>query len=167
MNRFGRPRCAWVSAAAVILVLAPATAGTPTELEQRARQLEGRLMAPCCGATTLAEHESGAATQMRMEIHESLSQGRTEDEILDAYVARYGDQILAMPRASGFGLLAYVLPALLLFLAVGVVLVTVHRWRNTPTPPDKIASLTDLDREYLERLERELNGSLRGTAGRR
>ncbi len=45
-----------------------------------------------------------------------LETGKTRQEIVDLYVAKYGERILAKPRAQWFKLTAYVLPWLFLIL---------------------------------------------------
>lgn len=144
----------------VALLLVTAAAGVLAEdHEAEAREIEGLLMAPCCGANTLAMHESGPAHEMKGEIREMLAAGKSRNEILDHYVAQYGNTILAMPPAKGFNLLVYVLPALALIL--GPVLAWRRlRGRAVPVPQRKVRS-TVLDPAYRERLERELKESLR------
>ena len=45
----------------LLLALSPAFADAPLSVEARAKRIEGHLMAPCCGATTLAAHDSAPA----------------------------------------------------------------------------------------------------------
>lgn len=78
-----------------------------TDIEAEARKLEEAFMAPCCGSTTLALHDSSAAHRMKLEIREKLAAGATRQEIIDDYVAEHGHTILSMPEMKGFGLVAY------------------------------------------------------------
>jgi len=39
-----------------------------------------------------------------------VAEGKSRDEILDYYVAKYGERVLATPRARGVNLLAYIVP---------------------------------------------------------
>lgn len=143
--------------AGMLLAAAP-PAVPPADLEAQAKAIENKLMAPCCMSNTVAVHESGIAHQMRREIRESLAAGRSEREILDGYVEQYGEQILALPRASGFNLTAYLLPMGLLFAGAGALALALRRWRATPAaaaaplpaPPDA-AGAARL-REELRRL---------------
>lgn len=91
--------------------------------EQVARQIESELIAPCCWSQQVSLHESPATTEIRLDIRRRLNAGQTHDEVLDAYVAQYGQRILAVPEASGFNYLLFTLPPLLfLVTAVFVVL---------------------------------------------
>lgn len=136
------------------IVLLVGTAG-PAELERQARKIEGLLMAPCCGANTLAEHESGPAHRMKGEIRELLAEGWTEKRILDHYVEQHGHTILAMPPMSGFNLVAYLVPTIALIVGP-VVLWRILRRRTGTLDEVEGAPLPEIDPEYRERLAREL-----------
>jgi len=69
-------------------------------------------MAPCCFGSTVATHHSPAADAIRDDVRALAAQGRSEQEILDQYLDRYGERILALPVAHGFNLLAYWVPAI-------------------------------------------------------
>jgi cytochrome c-type biogenesis protein CcmH len=116
--------------AAVLLAQAAPEAPTPLAspaLEQEARQLETMLIAPCCWSQQVSVHQSPAADEVRKDIRRRLSEGRTRQEILDAYVAQFGERILAEPPARGFARALYVLPIVLLILSVAVLTALVRR----------------------------------------
>jgi cytochrome c-type biogenesis protein CcmH len=139
----------------VLLVILSIFAGAAaTDAEDEARRIEGLLMAPCCGSTTLAEHHSGQAQQMKREIRGFLAAGWSRQEILDHYIAEYGETILSMPPARGFNLLAYLLP--LAALLLGPVLLWRFLRRKRPQEAPAGALPVDVDPEYRERIEREL-----------
>jgi cytochrome c-type biogenesis protein CcmH len=138
------------------LVVVASVAGSAwaagADVERQARRIEGLLMAPCCGANTLADHDSGAAHAMKREIREMLARGHSEREILDHYVAEHGHTILAMPPASGFSLLAYAVPTMA--LVVGPWLLWRRLRGRRASDPD--APFPAMSVESRERLEREL-----------
>ena len=137
----------------LLAIVALAGVAPATDVEAEARRIEGKLMAPCCGATTLAQHHSGAADEMKREIRSLLAQGWTEQRILDHFVAQYGETILSAPPARGFNLLAYLLP--LLALVVGP-LVTWRVLRRNRPPAERDAPLPRLSAEDRARLEQDL-----------
>ena len=92
--------------------------------EALARRLEDELIAPCCFRQTVSHHDSDVSTRIKESIRRQIAMGRTEREILDSFVARYGEAILAEPRARGFNRLAYLTP----FGAVGLGLVAITGW---------------------------------------
>ena len=132
-------------------------AANSADHEAEARKIEGLLMAPCCGANTLALHESGAAHEMKRELREMLAAGKTRQEILDHYVAEHGVTILAVPPSVGFNLLVYILPVLALILGPLIVWIALRRrvLEKTEEPEQPVAS-HPVDPAYRERLEREL-----------
>jgi cytochrome c-type biogenesis protein CcmH len=130
------------------------------DLEARARGIEGKLMSPCCMANTLSEHHSGIALKMRSEIRSMLREGRSEQEILDHYVAEYGELVLAAPVPRGFNLTVYILPFLLLIFGSAGVFVMALRWsrlRSAQEPRGTEPPAIDpRDAERLARRVREL-----------
>lgn len=62
------------------------------------RELEGRLIAPCCWTQTLDIHDSPIADELRREIHARLSAGEPSLAIEDDLARRYGENIRAVPR---------------------------------------------------------------------
>ncbi len=126
-------------------------------LEARAHKLDVKIMAPCCWTQPVSDHYSGVANEIRREIRKMLLVGKTDQEILDFYVEKYGERILSMPRAEGFNLLAYVLPSPALLMGGWVVWVVLKYWgskRRVLAP--QAAPAGEIDRDYAARLEREL-----------
>ena len=131
----------------------PTILAAAQEKEEIARRIEGELMAPCCWAEPVSQHLSPIAEEMRREIRAMLSAGKTEQEILDIYVARYGERILTTPPARGFNLIAYIMPWVLAVTGVVAVIVVLRRWlalrpADSPTPA--------VDDRYTDRIDREL-----------
>ena len=141
-----------------VLLFLASPAAAETDLESRARDIDNKLMAPCCGANTVREHDSGPAMRMRAEIRQLLAEGKTEKQILDHFVAQHGEKILAMPEARGFNLLAYLLPVGFLVFGALFLVLALRRWRSQPTALAATgnAPLPDLDPEYLARLRNEV-----------
>ena len=132
---------------------------TSEERERIAKRIETKLIAPCCFTQPVATHYSPAADQVRSETRRLLAGGATEQEVLEAYVAKYGEQILAQPRARGFGLLAWMVPPLALFSAtVGLILTLRHWIRQTATASVETEPATETNRDdsYLERLRSDI-----------
>ena len=134
-------------------------AQTPAgDLTQRVYEIADKLNCPLCQGQTLSECPLQICEEMRAEIAQRLQAGQSEQEILDAFVARYGIGILNQPPAKGFNLLAWVIPfvGLAVVLAIGGwVLVAWSRRRQAgeTLPP---APSEPLPEEYVRRLEEEL-----------
>jgi len=127
-------------------------------LETAAKQIEGKLIAPCCWSQPVSQHYSEAADKIRVEIRELLAAGKTEQEILDYYASTYGERILASPQARGFNLLVYILPWVALLAGAAIVIAFLRRQRS-PTPPVRQETEVPspaIDQTYTTRLEQEL-----------
>lgn len=119
------------------------------------KELESEIMAPCCYGGPVADHDSEAARQVKTQIAGLLAEGKTKEEILDMYVAIYGEQILARPRARGFNLLAYIMPPVILLVGGLMFVYFVGRFKTpaTDTVDVKTSSYGD---EFLRKVEEEM-----------
>ncbi|MBC7461808.1 MAG: cytochrome c-type biogenesis protein CcmH [Thermoleophilia bacterium] len=90
------------------------------------------VMCPTCD-TTLDSSHSPAAERMRVWIRVAVANGWSEDEITAGLVNEYGgdESILAVPRAEGIGLLAWLVPLAVVLAAASCGLLLVRRWRRT------------------------------------
>jgi cytochrome c-type biogenesis protein CcmH/NrfF len=127
----------------------------PTALalgEQRASlpDIEDEVMCTICG-TLLAESQSPQADRERELIRRLITQGKDKGQIKDALVAQYGENVLATPEGSGFGLIAWLLPI------AGLLTVLVLLWLWVRRQPRRRATLPQLDPADNERLERDLS----------
>jgi cytochrome c-type biogenesis protein CcmH len=120
--------------------------------EQRASlpDIEDEVMCSICG-TLLEESQSPQADRERELIRRLIVQGKDKEQIKDALVAEYGENVLATPGNSGFGLLAWLLP----IAGLGTALVLLWLWlrrqpRRRPPPPEP-------DPADVERLERDMS----------
>src|SRR5512136_1052656 len=79
-------------------------------IEREARQIERLIIAPCCWTQPVSDHYSAESDEIKAGIRRMLNEGRTRQEILAVYVAKYGERVLAEPPARGFGASLHVLP---------------------------------------------------------
>jgi cytochrome c-type biogenesis protein CcmH len=137
----------WLAVAAV----------APQPLEREAKQIEALLIAPCCWSQQVSVHQSPAADEIRQNIRRMLADGKSRQQILDAYVAEYGDRILAEPPARGFSRLFHVGPWLLLVASVGLVFVVIRRLRAPAAAPARTDQASPPpDEAESERIDEEL-----------
>jgi cytochrome c-type biogenesis protein CcmH len=102
----------------------------PAALEREAKVIEGMLIAPCCWSQQVSVHQSAAADEIKTNVRALLAAGKTRQQILDVYVAEYGDRILAEPPARGFSRLFYIGPWILLVASLGLVVWAIRRFRK-------------------------------------
>jgi cytochrome c-type biogenesis protein CcmH len=127
-------------------------------MELRAKAIEAKIIAPCCWTQPVSRHYSDVAGEIRKQIREMLAAGWSEEQILDFYVAEYGERILASPRARGFNLLVYVLPWAGLAAGIALVGLVMRKWLSRRALPGsgEISIAPAPGAEYDARIEKEL-----------
>ncbi len=108
------------------------------------------LYCPVCPNTPLDQCNTQACVQWRAQIKEMLQSGKTEEQIHDYFVSQYGDRVLGAPPAEGFNWLAYILPAIGVF--VGGIIVWFGLRNRMKESPEQMP----ISSEYADRIEREL-----------
>jgi cytochrome c-type biogenesis protein CcmH len=132
-------------------------AADPQALEREAKALEAKLMAPCCWAQQVSVHQSPASDEIKQNIRRLLAEGKTSEQILDFYVAEYGDRILAEPPARGFSRLIYVAPWVFLVASIGLVVVVIRRLRAvSPAPAKPGRAVPAPTEDEADRIDEEL-----------
>jgi cytochrome c-type biogenesis protein CcmH len=117
--------------------VAPLGFQSPAE-EARFHALASELRCVMCQNQSLADSNAQIARDLRREVLELMRQGRSDAEIKDFLVARYGEFVLYRPRVEASTWLLWLGPAVLL-LAGGVVVARVVRTRsaNAAAPDDE------------------------------
>lgn len=144
------------SAVAFLLLPILLSTARADDIDRKADALYGRFMPPCCYTGLLRDHHSAAADTMKQEILRFLRDGKSEEEIVDHYVRRYGERILAVPALRGFNRLAVLAP--ILALAGGALFVTdrIRRRRRKSGAALSTAGPAGIDPGMNERIEREI-----------
>jgi cytochrome c-type biogenesis protein CcmH len=114
----------------------------------RAVRLSEQLRCLVCQNQTIAESNAELAVDLRNQIHEQIASGRSDDEIMQYMVTRYGDFVLYRPPFKATTVLLWLGPVLLLLAGVAI-LVRVLRTRGAATPAP---SLSPEERERAARL---------------
>jgi cytochrome c-type biogenesis protein CcmH len=90
-------------------VVACGNSDTPS-LEEQAYSIDRSLICPVCPGETIDQAQVELARQMRLTVREKLAEGWSRERILQFFVDRYGEAVLAEPRKSGFNLVAWIVP---------------------------------------------------------
>ena len=114
--------------------------------------IEDEVMCPTCG-TVLAHAFSPQAERERIFIRAQIEQGKTKQQIKDALVAEFGEDVLASPRDEGFDLVAYLVPIGAVLLAAAGIALGLVRWRRQGKAASEPAapSLSPADSARLEK----------------
>jgi cytochrome c-type biogenesis protein CcmH/NrfF len=121
-----------------------------------------KLYCPVCENITLDTCGTLACAQWREEVRILLSEGKTPEQVIANFVARFGDRVVGTPVDPTLRALALVTPWLLsalVLLATGAVLL---RWRQArpaaapSAPVTKTAASVRTFEAYRARLEADL-----------
>jgi cytochrome c-type biogenesis protein CcmH len=132
----------------------PALAATPrasfTEIEQD-------VMCIACHEP-LAVAQSPESFSERAYIRTLIAKGLDKQQIEKQLVVQYGPAILAKPPAHGFNLLIYVLPPVLLVIAIAALAITIPKWRrrSRAAGSSELPTAPALDPEDARRLDEDL-----------
>ena len=99
-------------------------------LDARLRKLESELRCLVCQNQTLADSDASLAGDLRREVRALAAAGKSDTEIKDYLVARYGDFILYNPPVKSLTWLLWFGPLLLLVAGGFIWLVIVRRRRG-------------------------------------
>ena len=122
-----------------------------------------KMYCPVCENIPLDDCGTDACMDWKQEIRRQLGQGMTEDEIIDGFVARYGEQVVGIPRDATLRSISLVTPWLLAAIVAAVGIGLMRRWRRTAqAQPSAAAPVTsappaDTDSAYRQQLERDLS----------
>ena len=160
-----------VAVVAIALLSAPAYAQSGGEAgpydEAEAQAIDRMLMCPVCPAQTIDQTEVPLAKQMRAQVRELLAGGATRKEVLAWFSApeRYGPGVLAEPPRSGFYLIAWIVPGVIVVAALvgGLLTLRAMRRRHGDTDTNPVSdiagggvSASDDLQPYLDAVDRDL-----------
>ena len=142
--------------ALLLVALAPFVAAAnearPTESDPvsaaRAVQLANELRCLVCQNQSIAESNAELAVDLRRQIREQIAAGRSDDEIVDFMVTRYGEFVLYRPPFRAATVLLWLGPALLVLAGFGTLARALRARRQAQAPPP----LTPEERERAARL---------------
>jgi cytochrome c-type biogenesis protein CcmH len=116
--------------------------------EKRLQALSAELRCLVCQNQTIADSNAELAVDLRREIRGMIAAGKSDKEIIDFMVVRYGDFVLYRPPLKGTTLLLWFGPGLL-FVGGLVALIRYLRRRDSAI---KDAPLSAQEQAELERL---------------
>jgi cytochrome c-type biogenesis protein CcmH len=141
---------------AALLVIAPAAAwaGEAKDLakdpvvEKRMIDLTSKLRCLVCQNETLAASQAPLAEDLRREVREQIRAGKSNQEIIDYLVARYGDFVLYDPPVKAYTLFLWLGPFLFMLGGAGVLVYQLRKRRKAVAVPE----LTDDARRHAAAL---------------
>jgi cytochrome c-type biogenesis protein CcmH len=141
--------------AALLLPTAAITATAAPKPKTSLNAIENDVMCVSCGVP-LAIADSPQADAERRTITGMIAQGLTKKQIEDRLITFYGRNVIATPKKSGFGLVAYLIPIALVLLALIAGAIALPRWKNRPRAESQEDDAPRLSHEDADRLDADL-----------
>ena len=158
----------WIRAVEVsVLAVAICFSLGATDASARFNNLGHRLMCTCGCAQLLGEcnhvgcPESG---HERNELTAAIASGLSDQQILDAFAAKYGATVLAAPPTKGFDLVAWIAPFAVFAAALLGTILLIRRWGGLGGKTQTAAGVAGAsdpaeigpaEQERMERIRRE------------
>ena len=130
----------------IVLCFWAAQAIAAEDLDKRVAALAEELRCLVCQNQTLADSNAPLAVDLRNQIREQLAAGKSERDVMEFMVARYGDFVLYRPPLKASTVLLWAGPFVFLLLGVFLLYRRVTR-RSAPDP-----KLSEADRVRAAKL---------------
>lgn len=106
------------------------TASTHQTLDQHVQNLGAQLKCPVCQGESVADSPSDRAQEIRAGIRQKIQAGESDQQIIQYFSDRYGEQIVWSPQWWGFSLLTWLVPVGLLLSGLVLIFFTLRDWRT-------------------------------------
>jgi len=145
---------------ALVAVMAMSFMGADTDA--RFSKLGHQLMCMCgCNQILLECNHVGCAysDRMRNELAAGLERGDSDSLVLQSFIQKYGNTVLAAPTNSGFNIVAWIMPFAVFLAASALAVWLVRMWKSRPVaqpitapqlPADQLDALRRRAREETE-----------------
>jgi len=117
----------------LLLPLAPPSANADN-LDDGVRRIARQLRCPICESVSVADSPADLAIQMRALVRRKLEAGESDRQILDYFVAAYGDSVLLEPPRRGLGWLVWLGPVIALGAGALVLAIVLRVWVRSRDP---------------------------------
>lgn len=127
-------------------------------------EVASELICQCgCGLTVEnCNHDNcPSAIPMRAEINKMIGQGLSKSQIIQSFVSKYGERVLAAPTKKGFNITAWVTPFIAIIISGALIYLAVNNWAKNkriaiPEKRKNKQKISENDDKYHELLEKEL-----------
>jgi cytochrome c-type biogenesis protein CcmH len=135
---FWRIACLMLLGIFCLPILAQDTPITPDDVNAVAE----RMYCPVCENVPLDDCGTTTCQQWKQEIADLLAQGKTSDEIINIFVAKYGEKVSGVPLNPLLRLLSFAIPIIGIGLGVLWGGMTFTRWQRNQRESVNSASVS-------------------------
>lgn len=162
--RIGRPRFWALALVAIVTSLALLATAMPAVAVPPVSSVSDKIMCLCgCNSVlSVCPHpDCSWGIPAKEDIKRQLEAGTAPDAIIAQYVSKYGEQVLASPTKSGFNMVVWVLPFVMLVIGAVAIYYLARTWAARRAETDEGASaapvtVEDHPDEMVRRMEDEL-----------
>lgn len=155
----------WIKTAEVlVLAVAMSFSMGASSAAARFNDLGHRLMCTCGCSQLLGECDHVGCPSRAQEMADLTAQiasGKTDQQVLSWFAAKYGATVLAAPPARGFDLLAWIAPFAVFGAALFGTILLIRHWGSLPggkMDPVAVSNPADMEpaeRARIEKIRRE------------
>ena len=144
---------------ALLLALTLMSAAQGDDVSDNAvNQVAQKMYCPVCENIPLDECQTLACVEWKDEIRRQLAEGQSEQEVIESFVRRFGDQVVGIPQDPVLRALTVIVPVLSALLAIVIGIFTFTRFgqhRRLGMPPEHPPTAAD-EEQYRQHLEDDL-----------
>lgn len=126
-----------------VVIAETATEIANQEIEDRLKVLSTELRCLVCQNSTLADSDAELAQDLRNEIRTLMHEGKTDEEVVDYLVARYGDFIRFRPPVNSSTAFLWFGPFIMLIIGGIALFIVLRKHARTPDSEADQASNTE------------------------
>lgn len=153
------PRMLRQISTAVFLLLAITLLMGAGDTDARFNRLGHELMCVCgCNQVLIECNHVGCtySDRMRKELMTAIQHGDNDKLILQSFVQKYGNTVLAAPTTTGFNRVAWIMPFVIFTLSIAGVVALVRVWKSRRVPAAVHANLNpEQFKAFRERARKE------------
>jgi cytochrome c-type biogenesis protein CcmH len=134
-----------------------------------ASDISAKLICQCDCTMILSTCQCATKDEMIIVIDQKLDEGQSSKEIVDYFVAAYGERVLSAPPKQGFNLTAWILPFAVILGGGGIIYLAIRKWvkKGESSQADLIELIesksSGQEDEYQQRLEEDLKDFSEGS----
>jgi cytochrome c-type biogenesis protein CcmH len=157
LNRFKLSRCCVAASCFILFALfitgsAIAKEATPMAedpvMEKRVNEISSELRCLVCQNQTIADSNAELAVDLKNQVREMVKAGKSEKDIVDYMVTRYGDFVLYRPPVKPETLILWVGPFILMIVALVLLVLNLKKRRelidDNPISDDEAGKLDSI-----------------------
>lgn len=129
-----------LTSATIALAVEPDEMLDDSALEARAREVSQQLRCVVCQNQDIDSSNAGIARDMRVLVRERIVAGDSNDEVLEAMVARYGNYVLLRPPFNTQTYALWLAPLVLVLLAASIGIAVIRQARRKHAQPEGLTA---------------------------